>query len=71
METTMATKKITIEVEVPEDLNKEVLERLWKAFITWISMKKLRETLSDEELEEIFTHVEEKVWQRHKQLSST
>jgi len=66
-----ATKKITIEVEVPKDLNDEALERLWKAFLAWISMKKIRETLSDEELEEIFTNVEDRVWRRHKQSSST
>ncbi len=66
-----ATKKITIEVEVPGDLNDEALERLWKAFLAWISMKKIRETLNDEELEEIFTNVEDRVWQRHKQSSST
>jgi len=67
----MATKKIVVEIEVPGDLNDEALERLWKAFLAWISMKKLRETLSDEELEEIFTNVEDRVWLRHKQSSST
>ncbi len=67
----MATRKVTIEVEVPGDLNDEALERLWKAFLAWISMKKIRETLSDEELEEIFTNVEDRVWLRHKQSSST
>ena len=67
----MAARKVTIEVEVPEDLNEEALERLWKAFLAWISMKKIRETLSNEELEEIFTNVEDRVWQKHKQSSST
>ncbi|MCE4601103.1 MAG: hypothetical protein F7C38_06010 [Desulfurococcales archaeon] len=67
----MATKKVTIEVEVPEGFSEEALERLWRAFTVWLSMRKVRELLSDEELEEIFSRVEERVWKRHAQQSST
>ena len=67
----MATKKVTIEVEVPEGFSEEALERLWRAFTVWLSMRKVRELLSDEELEEIFSQVEERVWKRHARQSST
>jgi hypothetical protein len=65
------TKKITIEVEVPEGVDEESMERLWRAFIAWISMKRVREILSDEELAGVFRQVEERVWMKHKQSSST
>jgi len=60
------TRKITIEVEVPEGVSEESLERLWRAFVAWLSMKKLREVFSDEELEEVFRRVEERVWMKHR-----
>ena len=67
----MATKKVVIEVEVPEGFSEEALERLWRAFMAWLSMRRVRELLSDEELGEVFSRVEERVWRRHVQQSST
>ncbi|MCE4599194.1 MAG: hypothetical protein F7C81_03245 [Desulfurococcales archaeon] len=63
----MTTKKITLEVEVPEELvgDRERVERLVRAFEAWISMVMIREELSEEELEELFARVEENVWRRH------
>ncbi len=68
----MATRRITVEVEVPEELarDRERIERLARAFEAWLSMVMIRESLSDEEIREIFSQVEKAVWRRH-QLSST
>jgi len=61
----VATRRITIEVEVPEGISEDSLERLWRAFIAWISMNKVRELLGDEELKDLFRNVEERVWAGH------
>ena len=68
----MATKKITVEVEVPESLarDKERVERLVKAFEAWLSMVMVRESLGDEDLMEVFSRVEEAVWRRHRSSST-
>ncbi|MEB3861605.1 MAG: hypothetical protein GSR84_05210 [Desulfurococcales archaeon] len=68
----MATKKITIEVEVPEGLarDRERVERLVRAFEAWLSMVMVRERLGDDELREIFSKVEEAVWRRHRSSST-
>ncbi len=63
----MATKKITIEVEVPEDVDREAAERLARALIAWFSMIRLRNTLTPREIEDLFREVEEAVWKKHRQ----
>ena len=52
---------------LPEGIEEEAVERLWKAFLAWLSMQKLRSLLSDEELRAVFERVEEAVWRRHQQ----
>jgi hypothetical protein len=55
---------------VPEGVSID-RERLWRVFVAWISMKKVRSLLNDEELEGVFKRVEERVWMGHKRLSSS
>ena len=54
-------------LELPEGVEEEEVERLWKAFLAWLSMRKLRSLLSEEELRAVFERVEEAVWRRHQQ----
>lgn len=54
-------------LELPEGVEEEVVERLWRAFLAWLSMQRLRGLLGDEELEEVFRRVEEAVWRKHQQ----
>ena len=56
-----------IVLELPEGIDEETVERLWKAFLAWLSMQKLRSLLSEEELRAVFESVEEAVWRRHQQ----
>ena len=67
MGSSVATKKITIEVEVPEDIDKEAVERLARTLTAWFSMIRLRNTLTPGEIEDLFREVEEAVWKRHQQ----
>ncbi|MCE4599298.1 MAG: hypothetical protein F7C81_03770 [Desulfurococcales archaeon] len=57
----MATKKIT--VEVPEGVDEETVERLWKALLFILASRKLS-SLQEEDAEELARAMEEALWKR-------
>ncbi|MEB3779432.1 MAG: hypothetical protein GSR85_04290 [Desulfurococcales archaeon] len=57
----MATKKIT--VEVPEGVDEETVERLWKALLFILASRKLS-SLREEDAEELARAMEEALWKR-------
>ena len=62
--------KVRVEVEVPEELGVDGEKARIRArvFEAWLSMVLLRGDLDEEELGEIISRVEERVWERHRSL---
>ncbi|MCE4602100.1 MAG: hypothetical protein F7B18_02845 [Desulfurococcales archaeon] len=60
----MATKRITLRVEVPEGVDKETVERLWKAVLFILASRRLSKLLDEDDAEELARAMEEALWRR-------
>ena len=60
----MATRKITVEVEVPEGVDEETVERLWKAVLFILASRRLSKLLDEDDAEELARAMEEALWRR-------
>ncbi|MEB3759508.1 MAG: hypothetical protein GSR81_01500 [Desulfurococcales archaeon] len=58
------TKKITIEVEVPEGISEEFLKRAYKAVVFLLASRELSKLLTEEDAKELAEAMEEALWGR-------
>ncbi len=60
----MATRRITVEVEVPEGVDEETVERLWRAILFILASRRLSKLLDEDDAEELARAMEEALWRR-------